>query len=109
MVDDRTTALLRALLYPVQFEKEPERGTDRVLERVVARNALRATPSEYLQAIRYALDESDESGEELAEIVPESHSGGTIRSYLAYLEQQLLSRYPRDEWEDDDVIEREAD
>ena len=46
MLDDRTRAQLRALLYPVQFERRPELGINRVLRLVVARDTLETTPSD---------------------------------------------------------------
>ncbi len=82
MLDDRTKALLRAVLYPVQFEERPEAGIDRVIRQVVARQALHATPDDYLKAISVALESRDEK---LAAIVPHSFSENVVRAYLQQL------------------------
>jgi hypothetical protein len=82
MLDDRTKGLLLALLYPVQFETQPELGIDRVMQFVVGRHALHATPSDYLRAIETALESRDEK---LAEIIPQTHSEDSIRAYLRQL------------------------
>jgi hypothetical protein len=86
MLDDRTKAQLRALLYPVQFEQRPELGIERVLRMVVGRNTLQTTPSDYLRAIRLALESRDER---LTEIIPQKHSEDTIRFYLQQLSNEL--------------------
>lgn len=85
MLDDRTKMLIRALLYPVQFEERPERGIDRVLRSVVMREALQATPSEYLSAVETAL----ESREMLSKIIPQDHDEPTTRNYLRQLSSTL--------------------
>ena len=87
MLDDRTKAQLRALLYPVQFEERPELGINRVLRLVVARDTLETTPSDYLQAIDRALGDRDEK---LSEIIPQSHTEETVRSYLRLLSHELV-------------------
>ena len=86
MLDDRTRALLLAVLYPVQFDQRPELGIKRVIRQVIARNALQATPEEYMNAIRRALDNRDE---ELSKIIPRTHSEEAIRSYLQQLSAEL--------------------
>ncbi|SDS90800.1 hypothetical protein [Bradyrhizobium canariense] len=88
MLDDRTRALLLALLYPVQFDARPELGISRVLKQVVGRNALQATPSDYLRAIETALQSRDE---ELADIIPQTHSEAAIRSYLQQLSRSFVA------------------
>jgi ribosome assembly protein YihI (activator of Der GTPase) len=88
MLDDRTKALIRALLYPVQFEKRPEQGSARVMDLVVEQNALNATPSEYWDAIELALD----SDERLSALLPRSHDEETVRHYLRDLGDLLLDR-----------------
>ena len=87
MLDDHTKALLLALLYPVQFETRPELGINRVMRLVVGRNALQATPSDYLRAIETALENRDEK---LAEIIPQTHSEDTVRSYLQQLSNAFV-------------------
>jgi hypothetical protein len=85
MLDDRTKAQLRALLYPVQFEQRPEAGINRVLRLVVGRTP-QTTPADYLRAIHCALDDRDEK---LSEIIPQSHSEETVRAYLQRLSDEL--------------------
>jgi hypothetical protein len=86
MLDDRTKELLQALLYPVQFDAQPELGISRVLRKVVDRNALEASPLDYLRAIDTALQSSDER---LADIIPQTHSETDIRAYLSRLKQSF--------------------
>jgi hypothetical protein len=88
MLDKRTKALLRAVLYPVQFERHPEAGIGRVLNQVIARQASQAGPDEYANAIRLALESRNE---ELSAIVPESHNEETVRSYLRQLSDKLVA------------------
>jgi hypothetical protein len=87
MLDDRTKALIRALLYPVQFEKLPERGIERVMRLVVFANAMDASSTDYLRAIEKALH----SKEKLSEIIPQSHDERTIRNYLQQFMQMLVA------------------
>jgi hypothetical protein len=87
MLDDRTRELLLALLYPVQFDAQPQLGISRVLEKVVGRNALEASPLDYLRAIDTALKSSDER---LADIIPRTHSEADIRAYLSRLKQSFV-------------------
>jgi len=77
--------LVRALLYPVQFEAKPEHGIDRVVQSVVLGKALKATFSEYQSAIVTALG----SDEMLSKIIPQDHDEGTTRSYLTQLSSKL--------------------
>jgi hypothetical protein len=85
MLDDRTKMLLRALLYPVQFEAKPENGIDRVVRSVILRSALNASPMEYQSAIVTALDSTDK----LSEIIPQDHNERTTRNYLNELSSTL--------------------
>jgi hypothetical protein len=86
VLDDRTRELLVALLYPVQFDSRPELGVTRVMNRIVKRGALGAAPGDYFRAIDAALQTNDT---ELAEIIPHSHDGATVRSYLQHLSQSF--------------------
>jgi hypothetical protein len=86
MLDDHTKGLLLALLYPVQFDARPELGIARVVKQVIGRNALQATPSDYLSAIETALQSRDER---LADIIPQTQSEAAIRSYLEQLSHSL--------------------
>ena len=76
---------ISALIYPIQFESNPIQGVNRVLEFVVARGALGASPAIYLGAIQTALT----SNTHLADLIPQEHSEQTIRHYLAELERHL--------------------
>jgi hypothetical protein len=91
MFDARTRGLLVALLYPVQFESRPELGVAQVIGRVVERKALGATPFDYLRAIEIALRSDDA---ELAGIIPQSHDGATVRSFLQRLSQSFAIATP---------------
>ena len=86
MLDIRTKALLRAVLYPVQFEREPEVGIDRVIKQVIAPQALQATPNDYMNAIRLALESRDER---LSGIIPLTHNEDIVRFYLQRLASAL--------------------
>lgn len=87
MLDTRTKALVRAVLYPVQFEPRPEAGIDRVITQVIVGRALHATPTDYMNAIRLALESRDEC---LSGIIPRTHSENVVRSYLQQLSSALL-------------------
>lgn len=85
MLDDRTTALLRALLYPVQFETTPEEGIERVVKLVVMRDLLKTTLVDY----RRAIDSGLGSNEKLSSIIPQDHDEATTRRYLKKLAGRL--------------------
>jgi hypothetical protein len=78
---------IRALIYPIQFEADPIQGVDRVLEVVVQRRALGASPARYLASVRAALA-SDIC---LSELIPQNHSEGEIRRFLAEVERRLAA------------------
>ena len=82
---------IRAVLYGIQFEKDPLDGVDHVLEQVVRGGALSSTPEQYLASIRTALA-SDVS---LAELIPQPHSEATIRRYLTELERRIAAPIKR--------------
>jgi hypothetical protein len=78
---------IRAVLYGVQFEKNPLDGLDRVMQQVVLAGALSAPPERYLASIQTAL-----AGETpLAELIPQPHSEETVRRYLRALEHRIQS------------------
>ena len=85
----REAGLIRGLIYPVQFEKDPRDGIDRVLRLVVERQALGASPSEYCAAIRQALV----SDEALDRLIPQDHPDGVIRTYLSELAVAIEERW----------------
>jgi hypothetical protein len=76
---------IRAVLYGIQFEKNPVDGVDRILQQVVKAGALSATPAEYLASIRIALA----SQTPLATLIPQPHSEEVIRNYLRELERRI--------------------
>jgi Ribonuclease G/E len=87
MLDPRNKALPRAVLYPVQFEPRPEAGIGRVIKDVIDRQALHATATDYINAIRLALDSSDEN---LSGIIPLTHGENVVRAYLQRLSAVLV-------------------
>ena len=80
-------ACIRALLYPVQFERDPIDGIDRVVEMVVRRRALGLAPADYLALVRAAL--ASDAG--LASLLPQPHSETVVRDYLRGVECQLAA------------------
>ena len=74
----KNSGLIRGLIYPVQFDDDPRTGIDRVLQLVVGRRALDASPEEYLAAIREALASNDN----LADLIPQDHPEEVIRVFL---------------------------
>jgi hypothetical protein len=85
MLADSWTGHIRAVLYGIQFERNPLDGIDRILEQVVRGGALGATPKQYLESIQSALA----SGRPLAELLPQGHSEETIRRYLTELAHRI--------------------
>lgn len=84
----RFAGLIRALIYPVQFDHDPRDGIDRVLEMVVEPGGLDGTPAEYLAAIRAALA----SSERLSDLIPQDHPEEVVRQYLAEVAQRIENR-----------------
>lgn len=84
MLDNHERALIRAVLYPVQFEARPEDGIGRVVSTVISRKALDATPTQYASAIRSALA----SNEQVSRLIPQDHGERAVRRYL----QKLLGK-----------------
>lgn len=78
---------IRAVLYGIQFEKDPLDGLDRVMQQVVQGDALSATPERYLVSIQTALA----SDTPLAELIPQHHSEETVRRYLRALECRIIA------------------
>jgi hypothetical protein len=85
MLDNRSRGLISGLLYPVQFERDPVDGIERVLDVVVRTRALNASPEQYAHAVDAALG----SDEQLALLIPQPHSESVIRSYLAQIRMHL--------------------
>jgi hypothetical protein len=79
--------VIRALLYPVIFEAQPQVSVDRVVRQVVDKAALGITKPQYQEAIRQALA----SSEELCQLLPlaANQSEATIRDFLGVLATRL--------------------
>lgn len=85
MLDQRSKSLVRALIYPIQFDRSPVDGVERVLKLVVEAGALGATRLEYLASTKAALA----SSEKLSKLIPQGHSEKAIRRYLTKIQQRL--------------------
>jgi hypothetical protein len=85
VLEGRHKALIRGLIYPIQFENDPVDGVDNVLERVVGARAMGATPEQYARAIQAAL----QSDELLGELIPQPHPESAIRTYLVEIQKRL--------------------
>lgn len=79
------TAHIRALIYGIQFDKNPLDGVDRILRDVVLAGALSATPAQYLASIQRALA----GNTPLAGLIPQGHSEEVIREFLAEMERRI--------------------
>jgi hypothetical protein len=86
-LDTRSGAILRRVIYPIQFEADPVNGIDRVIRLVVMRSPEEIPPGDYLQAIHAGLASEDK----LSELIPQSHSETVIRAFLAALRTRLES------------------
>jgi hypothetical protein len=85
MIDEDTKALIRTLIYPVQFEQDPKNGIERVIELVIQDKMMGVSREKYIAAIKSALIGT----EELSTLIPQSHSDSEIRDYLRELERTL--------------------
>src|SRR5712691_7517833 len=81
----RSAALMRALIYPVQFDENPLEAVDHVMDTVVSRRALNATPAEYRAGIQEALTADDR----LSQLIPDSHHEEVIRKYLTEVAHRI--------------------
>ena len=86
----RHAAVLRMLLYPIQFDSYPMRGIERVLTRDVFACHSKLRPDDVASAIDAGLASSTK----LSELVPVNHSEEVIRSYLATLRTRLDTGRP---------------
>jgi len=94
--DWRRAAILRMLLYPIQFDTDPMQGIDRVLARDVFGGHSKLLAAEVISAIDAGLA----SDAKLSELIPMSHSERVLRVYLANLRTRLdagPNRHLRDE------------
>ena len=85
MFDEKTRARIKALIYPIQFEKDPIDGMERVFKTVLAPNIMNVPLSDYAETIKVAL----ESSEQLSSLIAKNHSEPTIRRYLVKLLQRI--------------------
>lgn len=83
--DLNAAAILRLLIYPIQFDAEPVSGIDRVLAVVVDADYMMVSRTEFMAAIDAGLA----SNARLAELIPQSHSEAAIRTYLAAVHSRL--------------------
>ena len=86
----RKAAILNALIYPIQFDKEPVQGIDRVLKMVVFADHLKLQVPDVIAAIDAGLA----SDAKLSELIPQGHSEAVIRDYLTALRLCLESHTP---------------
>jgi len=84
-------ALLRVLIYPIQFDKKPSDAVERVIRDVIPNNGVSGSAEDYLEAIRSALGGT----ELLSKLLPQPHSEAVVRAYLAKIERRLSERRPR--------------
>jgi hypothetical protein len=85
--DRQMKGLIRGLIYPIQFEPNPDNGVERVLDQIVYARAMNASPEEYLAAVQAAL----RSDERLSELIPQRHSEPVIRAFLAKIQVRIES------------------
>lgn len=86
-MSDDWRPLIRALIYPVQFDPRPEEEVGRVLAVVVDRRALGGERADYLAATRDALN----SSEELSRLIPQDHPEEVVRRYLKAVQRALAA------------------
>jgi hypothetical protein len=85
MLDERNAAILRTLIYPIQFDSDPEKGIDRALEVTVFADHLQLDVRQVIAAI----DAGIASGASLSELIPQRHSEDVIRGYLIAVRTRL--------------------
>jgi hypothetical protein len=90
MLDERSKSLVRVLIYPVQFDRDPKDGTERVLKQVVKTPASGATSSDFLAAVKAALHSPDK----LSDLITQPHDESAIRAFLAEIENRLTGGSP---------------
>lgn len=83
----RHAAILRMLIYPIQFDTDPLKGIDRVLAREMFASHSSLWPADVIAAIDAGLA----SGARLSELIHQSHSENVIRGYLLALRKRLES------------------
>jgi hypothetical protein len=83
----RHAAILRMLIYPIQFDTDPLKGIGRVLAREMFASHSSLSPADVIAAIDAGLA----SGARLSELIHQSHSEDIIRGYLLALRMRLES------------------
>jgi hypothetical protein len=80
-------AILRMLIYPIQFDTNPLNGIDGVLSHEVFANHSAMWPADVIAAIDAGLT----SDTKLSELILQSHSEDVIRAYFSALRTRLQS------------------
>ena len=83
--DLRRAAILRMLIYPIQFEMDPLNGINRVVTQVVFADHSRLLLPDVIAAIDAGLA----SNAKLSELIPQYHSEVVIRGFLSALRMRL--------------------
>jgi hypothetical protein len=83
--DLQRAAILRMLIYPIQFDPDPVKGIDRVIAQVVFADHLRLSLPDVIAAIDAGLA----SDVKLSELIPQSHPEVVIRGFLSALRVRL--------------------
>jgi hypothetical protein len=83
--DPRAAAMLRMLIYPIQFDADPVNGIDRVIAQVVFADHLKLSVRDVIAAIDAGLA----SHASLSELIPQSHSEPVIRRFLSAMRMRL--------------------
>ncbi len=78
-------AILRRLIYPIQFEADPLNGVDRVVDQVVFAEHSRLPVRDVIAAIDAGLAGYGK----LSELIPQPHSEVVIRGFLSALRKHL--------------------
>lgn len=79
---------IASVLEAVRFDRQPVDAVDRLMELIIATDALPGGPESYLAYVREALA----SGEQIAKLAPQPHPEEALRELLGALERRL------DEW-----------
>jgi hypothetical protein len=85
--DPRAAAILRMLIYPIQFDADPLNGIDHVVTQVVLAEHLKLSLPEFIAAIDAGLA----SHASLSELIPQSHAEPVIRAFLSAMRMRLES------------------
>lgn len=84
-LDLRRAAILRMLIYPIQFEADPLNGIECVAAQVVFAKHSRLSMPDVIATIDAGLASDDK----LSELIPQSHPEVVIRGFLLALRQRL--------------------